>query len=151
MLCVVAAVSAWSAAGLAQESAPATDDLARVRAGLARPASRLTLKDPKPDFRIEIHDTERERWMKLFETPLWQLEPQWHPRQSQPPSPFGSQTLASVDLLAIGGAIAHAISDARHARAERDAAEDVRETIDAYCASQPDGGAGVDLCAKRRF
>lgn len=117
-----------------------------MREGLDKPQSRLTLKEREPDFRIEIHDHERERWMKLFETPLWQQEKQWRPNKWVMPDQFGAYPLLSVDLLSIGQAVAHQIDERRRAREQRDAAEEVRQEIAAWCAAQPGGGSGVAIC-----
>jgi len=126
---------------------PQTPDpsLARVRAGLDKPPSQLTLTEREPDFRIEIHDHDYARWMKMFDTPVWVEDPQWRPAHVTTPDRFGAVPLVSVDLLAIGKAVMHQIDEARRAREQRAASEEVRQEIAAWCAAQPEP-ATIAIC-----
>jgi hypothetical protein len=139
---LVAATSGGAASIHAQQ--PLDDaSAARIRTSLERPPA-LTITEPKADFHIEIHDHERERWMKFFETPLWQQEKQWRPNHWVAPDAFGATPLFSVDLLAIGQAMAHEVSEYRHARAQREAVDEVHAAIAAYCAQN--AGTAPELC-----
>jgi len=110
--------------------------------------SKLTLQDRKPDFSIDIR--ERDRLEHLL--PPWWFEEggdtSWLPKYSPRPELFGSQPMVTVDLLAIAGGIAHEISQARRARSQRQAVDEVRQAIIEYCAAQPGGGAGIQICDK---
>ena len=122
-----------------------TASLDRLRAALDKPPSRLTLPDRKPDFTVDIR--ERQRFEDLLPPILDFKVGPGVPQQSLFTSPFGSQPLFRVDLLAMGMAAAAVINEVRKARARRSAFEEVRRTIAEYCAAQPDGGAGIQLCS----
>jgi len=148
VLAVVSGVAIGAAHPLSAQTQNDAASAARVRAGLDKPPSQLTLKEREPDFRIEIHDHERERWMKMFETPVWVEDPQaaqLRPKHATTPDQFGAVPLASVDLLAIGKAVKQQIDEHRRARDQRNAAEEVREEIAAWCAAQPEP-ATIDIC-----
>ncbi|HEX3703444.1 MAG TPA: hypothetical protein VHU82_08945 [Vicinamibacterales bacterium] len=120
--------------------------LDRVRAGLARP-DRLTLQPIAADF--SVHIDERERFDKLVPPVDYRSGPVppgglYAYEQLQRSGLTQPQPLFLVDLIAIGRGIAHA--HAAHSAAA--AREDVRRAIDAYCADQPDGGAGIAICGK---
>jgi hypothetical protein len=115
-----------------------------VRAALEKPPSRLALVEKRPDFTIDIREREeRDRFM----TPIldFKVGP-GVPQTALFSSPFGSQPLFTVDLLSIVMATASAVNVARKAYASHAAREDVRRTIAAYCAAQPDRGAGIQIC-----
>lgn len=86
----------------------------------------------------------------MFETPPWAIEKEWRPRQWQTPSPWGSQPVVSVDLLAVASAIGHTIDAHRRERAQRAAVEEVYQTIASYCAARPNGGADTAICSAIR-
>jgi len=46
----------------------------------------------------------------------------------------------------LGGRALDAVSNAERARAEANAKEEVRSAVAQYCAAQPNGGAGVQIC-----
>ena len=46
----------------------------------------------------------------------------------------------------LGGRAIDAVSNAERARAEASAKEEVRSAVAQYCAAQPNGGAGVQIC-----
>jgi hypothetical protein len=120
--------------------------LDRVRAGLARP-DRLKLQPITADF--SVHIDERERFDKL-------VPPVDYRSGSVPPGGLyayeqlqraglaQTQPLFLVDLIAIGRGIANLHA----AHSEAAARDEVRRAINAYCAGQPDGGAGIAVCAK---
>jgi hypothetical protein len=116
-----------------------------VRAALEQPPSRLTLTDRKPDFTVNIR--ERERFERLVAPILDFTVGRGVPQTSLfSASPFGSQPLFKVDLLPIAIAGVSAVNAARNAYVTHAAREEVRRTIAAYCAAQPDRGAGIRIC-----
>jgi hypothetical protein len=143
LLFVVVAMASVSA----QPSAPASDrpddasSLTRIASALAKPPSKLVLQERKPDFTVDIR--ERQQFEHL-------LPPMWDFKTGPVPwaSPAGwSRPLFTVDLLAIAGTIAKSVASARRGHAEGAAREDVRREIANYCAAQPNGGAGLQICA----
>jgi len=54
--------------------------------------------------------------------------------------------MVNVDLLAVGGAVARAVNDARLAHAAHNASEEVRQAIAEYCAVQPNA-ATISICS----
>jgi len=115
-----------------------------VRAALERPPSRLTLPDRTPDFTVNIQ--ERARFEHLLPPILdFKVGPGFPP-QALFTSPFGSQPLFRVDLLSIAMAAVAGVQEMRRAHAQRSALEEVRRTIAEYCAAQPSGGAGIQIC-----
>jgi len=145
-LAACAAISACCIAASTASAQSTTDavSLDRIKAELQKPPSLLTLTQRKPDFVVEIR--ERERFEHLV-SGLWDGEREWRPRQWIAPSPFGSQPLFSVDLLSIASGIKRQLGESRRAHAASGAAEEVRQSIAAYCAAQPDGGAGIRICS----
>ena len=124
---------------------PADQQVERVRAALEKPPSKL-VPEKKADF--SVHIEVRRPLQEIFDTPPWQLPPI---RFKVPPmayTAFGTIPIVSVDLLAIGGAMARGVSDARHARAARHASEEVRQSIIEYCAAQPNA-ATILICSGR--
>lgn len=148
-LAVVIVFAASGLGAIAAAQPPATGastdnvSLDRVRAALDRPPS-PTLTVRPPDFAVHIEA--RRPLQEIFETPPWATAPATRSRYSLPPSPFGSQPLVAVDLLAIANAIVDEVRSVRRAHAEAGAREEVREAIRAYCAAQPNGGAGIQIC-----
>jgi hypothetical protein len=143
---IVSVISVLSVSSSAAQQPADSVSIDRVRDALEKPPSRLTLQDRKPDFSIDIH--ERERLEHLL--PPWWFEEggdtSWLPKYSARPELFGSQPMITVDLLAIAGGIAREINQARRARAQRQAVDEVRQAIIEYCAAQPGGGAGIQIC-----
>jgi hypothetical protein len=143
------AVAVLLAAGALQTSLaaaqPADDrSLEHVRAGIEKPPSKLTLREP--DFRLHV---EAARPLQdIFATPPWIVERATQPRYVTAPSPFGSQPLVSVDLLAIAGSVLDGIRSTRRRHAEAAARDEVNQAIKGYCDAQPNGGAGIQICDK---
>jgi hypothetical protein len=137
------------AAAADQTTSPRADDLAdphveRVRAALDKPPPKLTLTEVKPDFKVHIEV--RRPLQEIFDTPPWQLPPiGWRP-PAVAHTAFGGIPILNVDLLALGGAIARSVNDARRAHDARDASEDVRRAIAEYCAAQPNA-ARIQICS----
>ena len=123
---------------------PAPGSVERVRAALTKPRSSLNLTVRQPDFTVEIH--ERRPLQEIFDTPAWaDPAPGWRP-PALGTTAFGTIPIVSMDLLAIGGAIARGVNDVRRARAAANASEEVSLAIASYCAGQPDAGAGIQIC-----
>jgi hypothetical protein len=123
-----------AAAPRAQEPAP-DQSLERMRAVLQRTPLRLTPVEPEANFKIRIeaihpmHD--------IFEKPPWQLDPiGWQP----PGVGFNLMTLVQYGITAA--------SNAKRARDERFAREEVRRAIADYCAAQPNANA-IQICSSR--
>ena len=115
-----------------------------MKTALEQPPSKLALTPKKPDFSIDIREREQPN---RFMTPIldFKVAP-GVPLSAISTSPFGSQPLFKIDLLPmmIAGA-----SAARKAFATHVAREEVRRSIAAYCAAQPDRGAGIQICEGR--
>jgi hypothetical protein len=116
----------------AQEPAP-DQSLERMRAVLQRTPLRLTPVEPEANFKIHIeaihpmHD--------IFEKPPWQLDPiGWQP----PAVGFNLMTLIQYGITAA--------SNAKRARDERFAREEVRRAIAEYCAAQPNANS-IQICS----
>jgi hypothetical protein len=116
----------------AQEPAP-DQSLERMRAVLRRTPLRLTPVEPEANFKIHIeaihpmHD--------IFEKPPWQLDPiGWQP----PAVGFNLMTLVQYGITAA--------SNAKRARDERFAREEVRRAIAEYCAAQPNANT-IQICS----
>ena len=123
---------------------PSDQQVERVRAALEKPPSKLTVSEVRADF--SVHIEVRRPLQDIFDKPVWQLPPiGW-----QPPAvgytAFGGIPMVNLDLMAIGGAVARAVNDARQARAARNASEEVRQAIAEYCAVQPNA-ATISICS----
>jgi hypothetical protein len=123
---------------------PPDQQVERVRAALEKPPSKLTVPEVRADF--SVHIEVRRPLQDIFDKPVWQLPPiGW-----QPPAvgytAFGGMPMVNIDLMAVGGAVARAVNDARHAHAVRNASEEVRQAIAEYCAVQPNA-ATISICS----
>ena len=149
-LLLVCALAAPLPAQTADDRTSVSDaSMARVRTALQKPPSKLTLADRPPDFTVSIW--ERQRITRLM-TPIldFKVGPGVPQTALFSASPFGSQPVFSVDLLSMAFAAATAVNAARKVQARRAAIEDVKQTIAAYCAAQPNGGAGIAICSHAR-
>jgi hypothetical protein len=118
----VAALVASTVVGVAAQTAP-DDDLARVRAALEKPASKLTLQPRTPDFRVNIE--KRRPMQDIFDVPPWATDPVgW-----QPPG-------IGFDLLSAVRYVAHNIAEVKRARDLRLAREEVGRAVADFCAAQ---------------
>ena len=120
--------------------------MSRIHAALDRPAPlRLTLPEPKPDFRVEI------RQRPLYSPNLLgPVEGLWS-TTTGPVPPGGlyafeqrqrlgqqwTQPVFSVDLLSIGAGLQRAIANARRSRAEKAARDEVQRALAEFCAVHP--------------
>jgi hypothetical protein len=123
---------------------PPDQQVERVRAALEKPPSKLTVPEVRADF--SVHIEVRRPLQDIFDKPVWQLPPiGW-----QPPAvgytAFGGMPMVNIDLMAVGGAIARAVNDARRAHAAHNASEEVRQAIAEYCAVQPNA-ATISICS----
>ena len=124
-------------------TSPADQQVERVRAALERPPSKL-VPEKKADF--SIHIEVRRPLQDIFDKPPWQLPPIRFRVPAMGYTAFGGIPIVNVDLLAIAGAIARGVNDARHARAAREASDEVRQAIAEYCAVQPNA-ATIQICS----
>ena len=121
-------------------AAPSPVSVEHVRDALEKP-SRLTIRTP--DFFVHIE--QRRPMQDIFDTPPWQLPPiGWRVPPMGARTAFGTIPIVNVDLLSI----ARSMSDARRANAARNASDEVRSEIAAYCAAQPDR-ATILMCPNR--
>ena len=140
----------------------------KIRKALEKQPVQPLLKLPnQPTFKIEVQ--ERNRFQELLATldfrggptpagGLYGAEMQsvMFPSVSnplvQPYAAFNQPELLTIIIqnlvgkYLIGKAFS-AITAADRARAEAAARDDVRQTIAEYCAGQPNGGAGIKICA----
>jgi hypothetical protein len=152
----------------AQPNLPVSLD--RIRKALEEKPAQPALKIPdNPTFRIQVQ--ERNRLQDLLSTldfkggpvpagGLYAAEMQrvMFPTTSnplrQPYSAFNQPELLTILIenlvgkYLIGKAFG-AISGAERDRAEAAAREEVRDTINQYCAGQPNNGAGIKICASQ--
>jgi hypothetical protein len=132
-----AIVLGTAAASRAQTPAP-DQSLDRMKAVLQNPPLVISLPDAEPNFKIHIEAIHPMH--EIFEKPPWQLPPiLWHVPAMGPSTAFGSIPILSVDLLSIA-------RTANHALQERAAREDVKRTIAAYCAAQPNANT-IQICS----
>lgn len=123
---------------------PADQQVERVRAALEKPPSKLTAPQVRADF--SVHIEVRRPLQDIFDKPPWQLPPiGWRP-PAVGYTAFGGIPMMNLDLMAIGGAIARGVNDARHAHAAHNASEEVRQAIAEYCAVQPNA-ATISICS----
>ena len=158
-----------TAASSAQDAKPNLPvSLDRIRKALEQqPAQPLLRLPDQPTFRIEIQ--ERNRLQELLATldfkggptpagGLYAAEMQrvMFPSVSnplaQPYAAFNQPELLTIIIENLVGKYLiakafKAISAADRERAEAAAREEVRQTIAEYCAGQPNGGAGIKICA----
>ena len=142
--------------------------LDKIRGALQQPP-RLSLRtlDERPTFRVQI--LERQHIEELLATLNFkssspapgggqygyeQQRQIWNPVDNPMMQPFAAfnqaelLTLALENLLRVyvGEPIRTAIKDARQTSAANAAKEEVRQAIVDYCAAQPNGGAGIQIC-----
>ena len=128
----------WAFSALIAAQAPDDPSLARIRAALQKPESKLVIPVPKADFRINV-DAIRP-FADIFETPPWVT----------PPGEFDAPktSRAAHDGTIVGGSIdpgvvAHSIS--RAIRTRRAHAE-VMAAIIEYCAAHRDEPGAAGIC-----
>jgi hypothetical protein len=112
------------AAASAQEPSGTAASLARVRAALNRPPSKLALNDRPPDFTVHIET--RPPMADIFDVPAWATDPVgW-----QPPG-------LGFDFLSLFRSVAKSAAAAKRGHDLRLAREDVQRSVAAYCAALP--------------
>jgi hypothetical protein len=136
-----------AAPALPQDAAPAAPanlpvSLDRIRAALERspvdPLRKPLL--PRPNFRVEIR--ERQRFEELMATLDFRSGPvppgglYGFEQRARLSSPWGSQPIISVDLFSIGRLFGSGLSNARRARAEAAAREEVKRALDEFWLAQ---------------
>jgi len=142
--------------------------LDRIREALEQPAAEpLRGLDERAQFHVEIR--ERQKLEDLLKSlnfnsgpavpgGLYAYEQQrlLFPRVDnplvQPYAAFNQRELIVVSLTTLienylAGRVVHAITSANRSWAEAAARQDVERAIAEYCAAQPNGGAGIQICA----
>ena len=123
---------------LALAASDPPESVARIRAGLEKPASKLTVPDIKPDFRVQIE--ERRPLQDLFDIPPWALEPRgWQPsgpvlRSASGTPMIGFNLLALFQHGPVPAYIPHLLD------------ESTQRAVDEYCAAQPKDGTRILIC-----
>jgi len=167
--------SAAGAPAAADRQPPPTDEslnlpvsLEKIKEGLEqKPVLSFRSLDERPTFRVQI--LERQKLDELLATLNFKAGPTpaggvyWSEMQRQmfpsvdnplrqPYAAFGQGELLTIlieNLIGkyLGGKAADAVSKAERSRAESKAKEEVRQAVEAYCAAQPNGGAGIQICS----
>jgi hypothetical protein len=141
--------------------------LTKIREALSTtPLLSLSQVDERPTFQIQIH--ERQKLDELLATLNFKAGPVpgggiYMAEQNrimfpsvdnplrQPLAAFNQPELLTIlieNLVGkyLGGKAVNAISKAERANAEAAARDEVRSAIAQYCGSQPDAGAGIQIC-----
>ena len=140
--------------------------LDKIRKALTQTGRPVLKLDEQPVFRVEI--VERQKIEALIKTlnfnsgptvpgGLYGYEQQQRlfPAVNYPGmQPYAAFTpgemmqVSATTLLQnyLTGKIMHGISNARNAKAQQSARDDVRRAIVDYCTAQPHGGAGIQIC-----
>ena len=141
--------------------------LEKIRQALDHPvAEPLKGLDEKPHFRVEIR--ERQKIEDLLATLKFNsgpavpggiygyeqqrlLFPPTDNPLAQPYAAFSRGELLQVAITSLierylAGKLVKAVTSAEHARAVQAAKDEVRQAIVDYCAAQPRGGAGIQIC-----
>ena len=164
--------SSGAAATSAQQDAAPLNlpvSLDKIRDALAQPVPPALLKslDETPTFRIEIRERQKIddliKSLKFDSGPAVpgglygyeqqrQLFPSVDNPLAQPYAPFTSGELFQVSLTSLferilAGRLVNAITSAERAHAVAAAKAEVNHAIAEYCAAQPNGGAGIQICA----
>jgi hypothetical protein len=119
--------------------------MARVREKLKEKPPTIAAARPKADFSIQIEA--RRPLQEMFYVPPWATSSLTQapicapPAASYLPSPHcGAPGGVGVDPGSLIGSVRRAFNG-------RVARDEVRRTIIEYCAAQPNGGAGIKICA----
>jgi hypothetical protein len=123
---------------LAASDPQAAQSVDRVRAGLDKPKSKLTIPDIKPTFKVEIR--ERQPLQEIFDMPPWLLDPHgWQPDKPVMKSAFGTP-MVGFDLLSLFR------GPPPPPYAAWTPSEDLKQAIAKYCAAQPKDGRRILIC-----
>jgi hypothetical protein len=110
----------------------------RVRAGLAKPPSKLTVPEIVPDFKVDIQ--QRQPLQELFDMPPWLLDPHgWQPDKPVMKSAFGTPMIG-FDLLSLFR------SPPPPPYAAWTPSDEWKQSIAKYCAAQPKDGRRILIC-----
>ena len=130
----------------AQDATPAAGaslpvSLDRIRAALERsPREPLKTQLPRPNFRVEIQERQRfENLLALLDFKSGPVPPgglYGFEQRARLSSPWGSQPIVGVDVLAIGRLIANGVSSVKRTRAEAAAREEVKRALEEFWAAQ---------------
>jgi hypothetical protein len=143
--------------------------LDNIKRGLEQPPPTLSLRtiDERPTFRVQI--LERQRIDELLATLNFKAGPTpaggvyWDEIQRQqlpavdnplrqPYAAFAQGELLTIlveNLVGkyLGGKAINSVSKAAREHAESAAKEEVRQAVQSYCAAQPSGGSGIEICS----
>jgi hypothetical protein len=141
----------------------------KIRGALAQPAPTLSLRtiDERPSFRLQILERQKIEELlaslnfKAGPTPaggLYMAEQQrlmFNPVDRPLMQPFAAfnqgelLTLLVENLVGkyLAGRAVNAVSKLERERAESNAREEVRAAVGQYCNSQPNAGAGIQICS----
>jgi hypothetical protein len=143
--------------------------LDKIKEALAQPPSLpLIGLNETPTFKVEIHERQKFKLEDLIKSMDFKAGPVpaggiyanevqrqfWHTSDSplvQPYAPFSEPQLLTVlieNLVGkyLAGRALNAISSAERAHAEAAARDEVRHAVTEYCAAQPYGGKGIEIC-----
>jgi hypothetical protein len=139
------AVLAGIAAPASAQDTPVS--LERIRQALAREPRLVIAVRREPDFRVKVEGREP---FDMF-SPTFDLglpPPYWSPAYQRfhngAPAIMPMSTMFNLDVL---GLVKGLVSGAIRERREYEARKEVKQAMDEYCAAQPDGGAGIAVCA----
>jgi hypothetical protein len=127
----------WAMCALLAAQAPDAASLARIRAALQKPAPKLVIELPKPDFRVDVNAIRP--FADLFELPPWVTPPS----DLAAPHTNCSRPCAAQLVSADPGVIAHSLSNA--IRTRRAHAEVIQAIIE-YCAAHRDEPGAAGIC-----
>ena len=119
--------------------------VARVREKLKEKPPTISAPRPRADFSIQIEA--RRPLQEMFYVPPWATSPL---SQARTCPPRGASYLPAGNCGSPGGfsvdpgSLIRSVRQAFNGRVARD---EVRKTIIEYCAAQPNGGAGIKICA----
>ncbi len=128
----------WAACALIAAQLPNDASLARIKSALQKPAPKLVITAPKPDFRVNI-DAIRP-FADLFVLPPWVTPPGDFDAPKTNRDPHSGLVVSSgVDP----GVVAHSISRAIR---QRRAHAEVIEAIVEYCRDHRDEPGAAGIC-----
>jgi hypothetical protein len=131
-------VSLWLVFALLGAQSPDDASLARIKAGLQKPAPRLVIDVPTADYRVNIEAIRP--FADIFELPPWVTPP------SNFDAPKTNRDPHSGVIVSTGvdpGVIAHSISKAIR---ERRAHAEVIEAIRDYCVAHRNEPGAAGIC-----
>lgn len=143
--------------------------LEKIKSALEQPTplTSITTQEAKPTFKVQIQERQKIRDLlnsldfKTTRAPagglyMAEMQRQWWPAvdnpSAQPLAAFSQGELVTIlaETLAgtyFGKRALGSVSSAERAHALASAREEVRQAIAEYCAGQPSGGAGIQICS----